>query len=48
MNIARLNFAHCTQQFATQVITDLRKVQAKMGSKSEVAIWIDVNGPKVR
>ena len=48
MNIARLNLAHCTQAFAAQVISDLRKVQAALGGRSEVAIWIDVNGPKVR
>ena len=48
MNIARLNLAHCTHDFAAQVIKDLRTVQAKVGSRSEVAIWVDVNGPKVR
>lgn len=48
MNIARLNLAHCTHEFAAQVIKNLRQVQAKVASRSDVAIWIDVNGPKVR
>jgi pyruvate kinase len=47
MAIARLNLAHCTQEFAAQVIQDLREIQ-KGSKRSEIAIWIDVNGPKVR
>jgi pyruvate kinase len=48
MNIARLNLAHCSHQFAQQVVTELRQVQSQIAGRSEVAIWIDVNGPKVR
>ncbi|KAJ3365691.1 hypothetical protein HDU91_002107 [Kappamyces sp. JEL0680] len=48
MNIARLNLAHCSHEFAAQVVQDLRAVQAQSSGRSEVAIWMDVNGPKVR
>lgn len=47
MNIARLNLSHCSQEFATQVVKDLRKIQSGT-ERSEIAIWMDVNGPKVR
>ncbi|KAJ3325942.1 hypothetical protein HDV06_002327 [Boothiomyces sp. JEL0866] len=48
MNIARLNLSHCTHEFALQVINDLRQIQKELNVRSDVAIWIDVNGPKVR
>jgi pyruvate kinase len=47
MNIARLNLTHCTHEFAKQVIKSIRQVQKDI-VRSEVAILIDVNGPKVR
>ncbi|KND02257.1 pyruvate kinase [Spizellomyces punctatus DAOM BR117] len=48
MNIARLNLSHCTQEFATQVISDIRTYLQESGSTAEVATWLDINGPKVR
>ena len=48
MNIARLNLSHCDHQFAAQVIKDLREVQRDFEIRSDVAIWLDMNGPKVR
>jgi pyruvate kinase len=47
MNIARLNLSHCSHEFAAQVVKDLRKIQ-KGTERSEIAVWMDVNGPKVR
>jgi pyruvate kinase len=47
MDIARINMTHSTHEFAHQVIETLREIQ-KGATRSEVAIWIDVNGPKVR
>lgn len=46
MSIARLNLAHCTHKFAVQVITDVRAYSK--ASNIQVAIWLDINGPKVR
>ncbi|KAI8900585.1 pyruvate kinase [Globomyces pollinis-pini] len=48
MNLARLNLSHCSHDFAVDVIANLRKIQLEDQDRSEVAIWIDVNGPKVR
>ncbi|KAJ3014748.1 hypothetical protein HKX48_004986 [Thoreauomyces humboldtii] len=48
MNIARLNLSHCTQDFATQCIRTIREVLVETESTAEVAIWLDMNGPKVR
>lgn len=47
MNIARLNLSHCSHEFAAKAIADLRQLQQK-DDRSEVGVWIDVNGPKVR
>jgi pyruvate kinase len=48
MNVCRLNLSHCTHEFAAQVISDLRTYIEKSNSTAEVAIWVDINGPKVR
>ncbi|KAJ3298742.1 hypothetical protein HK104_010307 [Borealophlyctis nickersoniae] len=48
MNVARLNLTHCTHDFAAKVIRDLRLYLDETKSIAEVAIWIDINGPKVR
>lgn len=48
MNIARLNLSHCTQEFASEVISNIRSYLEESGSTAEVAIWLDINGPKVR
>ncbi|KAJ3035703.1 hypothetical protein HDV00_003464 [Rhizophlyctis rosea] len=48
MNVARLNMTHCTNEFATKVIADLRSYLTETQSSAEVAIWVDINGPKVR
>lgn len=48
MNIARLNLSHCTHDFAAAVIKDLRTYIDNTNNSAEVAIWIDINGPKVR
>ncbi|KAJ2999713.1 hypothetical protein HDV02_001956 [Globomyces sp. JEL0801] len=47
MNLARLNLSHCSHAFAVDVIANLRKIQLEDQDRSEVAIWIDVNGPKI-
>ncbi|KAJ1553508.1 hypothetical protein HK405_007706 [Cladochytrium tenue] len=47
-NVVRLNLSHCTHEFATQVIEDARAYTDKAGHGAEVAVWIDINGPKVR
>ena len=48
MNIARLNLSHCDHEFAALVIKNLREVQQDYEIRSDVAIWLDMNGPKVR
>ena len=48
MSICRLNLAHCTHDFAAQVIQDLRSHLDETGQTTQVAIWLDINGPKVR
>ncbi|KAI8816277.1 pyruvate kinase [Fimicolochytrium jonesii] len=48
MNILRLNLSHCTQDFAANVISSVRAYLKDSGSLAEVAIWLDINGPKVR
>ncbi|RKO97924.1 hypothetical protein CXG81DRAFT_28751 [Caulochytrium protostelioides] len=51
MNIARLNLSHCTHEFCDLVINNLREITAEEGNGmagTEVAVWIDLNGPKVR
>ncbi|KAI9366726.1 Pyruvate/Phosphoenolpyruvate kinase-like domain-containing protein [Zopfochytrium polystomum] len=48
MNVCRLNLSHCTHDFAAQVIRDLRKYIDDTNHTAEVAVWIDINGPKVR
>ncbi|KAJ3411820.1 hypothetical protein HDV05_001662 [Chytridiales sp. JEL 0842] len=48
MNVCRLNLSHCTHAFAAQVISDLRSYIESTNNTAEVAIWVDINGPKVR
>ncbi|KAJ3046742.1 hypothetical protein HK097_000584 [Rhizophlyctis rosea] len=48
MNVARLNLTHCTHEWATKVIKDLRSYLNESQSSAEVAIWVDINGPKTR
>ena len=48
MNVLRINMAHSTHAFATQVISDLRNYISEQGSSAEVAVWLDINGPKIR
>ncbi|KAI8910997.1 pyruvate kinase [Gorgonomyces haynaldii] len=48
MNVARLNLAHCSHEFAAQVIRDLRSYLEAPGQPLQVAIMVDINGPKVR
>ncbi|KAI8909911.1 pyruvate kinase [Powellomyces hirtus] len=48
MNVARLNLSHCTQEFASGVIRTIRSHLVETQSTAEVAIWLDMNGPKVR
>ena len=47
MNIARLNLSHSSKDYAKKVIKSLRDLQ-KDSKRSQVAIWLDLNGPKVR
>ncbi|KAJ3154455.1 hypothetical protein HDU89_008525 [Geranomyces variabilis] len=48
MNVARLNLSHCSQDFASRVIRTIRAILVETESTAEVAIWLDMNGPKVR
>ena len=48
MNIARLNFAHCTHSFASSVISNIRAYLSENQISTGVGIWCDINGPKVR
>ncbi len=48
MNVMRINMAHATHEFATRVIKDLRDYIADQDSTAEVAVWLDINGPKIR
>lgn len=47
MNVARLNLSHCSYDFAKEVIDNIKKVNSIMHD-SEIGIWCDTNGPKVR
>ncbi|KAI8613712.1 pyruvate kinase [Chytriomyces sp. MP71] len=48
MNVARLNLSHCSREEAETVIADLRRYLKENNSTAQVAIWLDINGPKVR
>ncbi|KAI9340415.1 pyruvate kinase [Zopfochytrium polystomum] len=48
MNVCRLNLTHCTHEFAASVIHDLRTYLLQKKHTAEVAVWVDINGPKVR
>ncbi|KAJ3198751.1 hypothetical protein HDU82_001052 [Entophlyctis luteolus] len=48
MNVARLNMSHCDQATAATVIADLRQYLQDSDSTAEVAVWLDINGPKIR
>ncbi|TPX68005.1 pyruvate kinase [Chytriomyces confervae] len=48
MNVARLNLSHCTREEAETVITDMRRYLKEKNTTAQVAIWLDINGPKVR
>jgi pyruvate kinase len=48
MNIARINLSHCSYEFAENAINTLREIEQGFTVRSPVAIWIDMNGPKVR
>lgn len=46
MNVLRINMAHSTHEFAKSAIDSVREYTSLC--TSEVAICIDINGPKVR
>lgn len=46
MNVLRINMSHASHAFAKQVIADLREYTE--ACTSEVAVCLDINGPKVR
>ncbi|KAJ3113132.1 hypothetical protein HK100_002089 [Physocladia obscura] len=48
MNVARINMSHCSREKAEIVITDLRNYLQETNSTAQVAIWLDINGPKIR
>jgi pyruvate kinase len=48
MSVARLNLAHCTHAFAAKVIADVREISASNPQMTPCAVWLDINGPKVR
>lgn len=47
MAVARLNLAHCDWAFARGVIQAVRDI-VETEDVGECALWIDINGPKVR
>ncbi|KAJ3289490.1 hypothetical protein HDU79_004026 [Rhizoclosmatium sp. JEL0117] len=48
MNVARLNLSHCTRETAETVVNDLRRYLKETNSTAQVAVWLDINGPKIR
>ncbi|MDC1175601.1 pyruvate kinase [Bacteriovoracaceae bacterium] len=46
MNVARVNMSHGTHESHTQLIKNIR--QASLNVKQEVAVLIDLQGPKIR
>ena len=47
MSVARLNLAHCDHGFALDMIRMVRKICHDLDTEAYVAIWLDLNGPKV-
>jgi pyruvate kinase len=48
MAVCRLNLAHCSRAFAEETIALIRKIRQDLATDAHVAIWLDINGPKVR
>ncbi|KAJ3088172.1 hypothetical protein HK102_009400 [Quaeritorhiza haematococci] len=48
MHIIRINMAHSSHDFALKVIKDVREYLKETNHTAQVAIWLDINGPKVR
>ena len=48
MSICRLNLAHCGHEFAQEMIQMVREITTEIETEAHVAIWLDINGPKVR
>jgi pyruvate kinase len=46
LNVMRINMAHSSRQFAKECIDRLREYTAR--STAQIAICLDINGPKVR
>jgi pyruvate kinase len=46
MHVARINFAHCTHAEAAAIVSTVRNISKSLNKT--VAIWADINGPKVR
>ena len=48
MSVCRLNMAHCNHEFALKAIQSIRTIMDEIDTEAHVAIWVDINGPKVR
>jgi pyruvate kinase len=48
MSVARINMAHASYDFCLSAIQNLRSYLQTSRSTAQVAIWLDLNGPKVR
>ncbi len=49
MSVCRLNLAHCGHAFASDMIALVRELsKTELETEAHVAIWLDINGPKVR
>ncbi len=48
MSIARLNLSHASHAFAVKVIQAIRQAEEELHLPTNIGIWVDVNGPKIR
>lgn len=47
MAVARINMAHCDHEFVLKTMAMVRKISSEMEIEAYIAIWLDLNGPKV-
>jgi pyruvate kinase len=47
MAVARINMAHCDHEFVAKAMNMVRKICNEIDAEVYVAVWLDLNGPKV-
>ena len=47
MAVARINLAHCDHEFVEKMIKTVKRISNEVDTEAHVAIWLDLNGPKV-